>query len=601
MREEPATLSPALADRAATPHRPPLDWLFCIAFGCALTLCMRGYQFGQGNHNVYLLDAIRRISPQLLSNDWFCNATLHYHSIFGIMTEGLMRAGIEQPAFLALYLALVVLLHLGWWRLVKVLGGGPGMYLLSVVLYYLSAGGTGLGMYQFMQDGSLLPSNIANVALLWGLYWWIAGRIGAAGAAVGVAGLFHLNHAVLAVGLWPILLATQWRAMRSQPVAEARSLWIGSALAIGLSLVTLAPVFGAITASQGRLGLEEFVDLYVRLRHPHHYAPLTWPAALWISFLWPMPLLVVALRWRRATSWRRMGALVTILLAIQLLSLVFAGIWFKSEALIQMSLYRFSIYPKLLSCIAAAVVLCEFRWTRKRVFAGIAAAVLGLGALALMYGAKVVPLLIQYGSPLLTVMGVMVVALMWRRFSRAMPSARGALIHIGGAMAVALLIGLSWFHGLGFGVIFADDDSYIEMCEWIRDPKNTAMDAVFLVPPDEQAFRLHARRAIVVNFKGVPQLASELPIWRDRLLDVLQLEDLRQLPGPLPATLAAIRRQYESLSPEYLVKVAERQGADYIITTGRMERLESIKLRHQTDDGAYFLYELTQSLNNLHP
>src|SRR6186997_2122470 len=106
-----------------------------------MTLCVRGYRFGESNHAVYLVDALRRIDPTLLRNDWWTQSTLQYHFVFNAITAGLMRLGILQPAFLVGYLALVVLLHVAWRKLVMRVGGGHGTYLLSVILYYLLAGG----------------------------------------------------------------------------------------------------------------------------------------------------------------------------------------------------------------------------------------------------------------------------------------------------------------------------------------------------------------------------------------------------------------------------------------------------------------------------
>src|SRR4051794_41380200 len=56
-----------------------------VAFACALTLCVQGYQFGQSNHTVYLLDPLRRAHPELLKNDWFTTQTLQYHALFGLL------------------------------------------------------------------------------------------------------------------------------------------------------------------------------------------------------------------------------------------------------------------------------------------------------------------------------------------------------------------------------------------------------------------------------------------------------------------------------------------------------------------------------------
>ena len=44
--------------------------------------------------------------------------------------------------------------------------------------------------------------------------------------------------------------------------------------------------------------LDQFVDIYVRLRHPHHYDPSSWPPWLWLSFLFPLTLAAALWMWR---------------------------------------------------------------------------------------------------------------------------------------------------------------------------------------------------------------------------------------------------------------------------------------------------------------
>ena len=82
-----------------------------IAFGVAMSLCVYGYQFGQSNHTVYLLDAIHRADPSVLAGDWFTTQTFQYHAVFGWITRGLMRAGILELGFGLGYLVIVIGLH----------------------------------------------------------------------------------------------------------------------------------------------------------------------------------------------------------------------------------------------------------------------------------------------------------------------------------------------------------------------------------------------------------------------------------------------------------------------------------------------------------
>src|SRR5204862_166313 len=54
------------------------------------------------------------------------------------------------------------------------------------------------------QDSSFLPGNVANVAMLWGLALWIERRTLPSAIALGIASLFHLNHAIVALAFFPI-------------------------------------------------------------------------------------------------------------------------------------------------------------------------------------------------------------------------------------------------------------------------------------------------------------------------------------------------------------------------------------------------------------
>ncbi len=178
-----------------------------VTVGCALTLSLAGYRFGTSNHAVYLLDALHKVHPELLSRDWFTTQTLQYHAVFGWLTEWMLRGGWIEQGFVVGYLLLVALMHIAWFRIVRHLGGDAVTYLVSVIFFELSAAGTGLGSYQFLQDGAFLPSNIAAVAMLWGIVLGWDGSFIAAGTVLGIAGLMHLNYAVVAPFIFGLVTA----------------------------------------------------------------------------------------------------------------------------------------------------------------------------------------------------------------------------------------------------------------------------------------------------------------------------------------------------------------------------------------------------------
>jgi hypothetical protein len=475
--------------------------LLLLLVGISISLLIGGYQFGLSNHTVYLIEPLRENHPQLLQHDWWATSTLQYHGAFSTISAALMRFGIIREVFIIAYFALLILFHIAWWQLNHLLGGDGPTYLFSVILFYFSGAGFGLGLYTFLQDSSVLPSNLANIAMLLGICFYSTGRLGLAGLLLGLSGTFHLNHAIVAPWLWAMMLLVEF-------IRGNRFHWkwaAGTVAVISLSLFSVLPVIREIPARSYQLPLADFLDLYVRLRHAHHYDPRAWSILFWLGFLWPIPLAFLKFRKISDESAIRLVAVFHFFLCLQIVALALAGFWYVNETFIQLSIYRFSIFAKLLSCIGAAVLLIQFAptWSRK---------------LAL-------PLLI---------LGLLM----------------GAIVQRG--------------RGILLDMMPQDQMDYVALCNWARDPANTPRDAIFIVPPQEQVFRLYAQRAIVVNLKGVPQLSSELKVWRQRLVDVLD-DDPLKFAARFDETLKLIHQRYESLPPQHFTTVAKRYNAPYLI------------------------------------
>lgn len=563
-----------------------------ILIGCAITLVVHGYQFGASNHSVYLIDALRKGDPTLLANDWFQTRTLQYHSAFGWLTAALLKAGMLQAAFVAIYGLMVLTLHAAWRAIVRAIGGGEQAYLLSVVLYYLSAGGIGLGTYQYLQDSAVLASNVANVALLAGLAGWIAGRRVWAGATIGLAGLFHLNHAVVACLLWAAAAAFENRADLRRWL-DGRFVAASVLVAAGC-LLNIVPAAVAKLGHAGTMPLADFVDVYVKLRHPHHYHPPSWPWPIWLAFgFWLPPTLAIALSPRALppvapddqaspAARRRVWFTLGLFLALQLVALVFAGAWYVSETLVQMSLFRFSIVPHLLMVTLAATVLARLRWVARALPAlmAFALAVAMLSPFADVARARFGPVVA------LIALGALPAAVPWLASRRLMLPA--------GLAAAATVLAL-WPYATGLTRPFLRPDAdYLALCDFAADTANAPLGAVFLVPPHDEDFRLRARRAIVVNWKSVPQLAGELPEWQERLSAALGWPDLRALPrGSYLKAVEAMRARYDAVPADALVAAARRYGARYVVATRDL----GDDLRHRLAApafGRYLLYDLSR-------
>jgi hypothetical protein len=609
-RQMPVTNKPAHALASRNAKLEFSSDLCAIVLAIALTLVVRGYQFGRSNHTVYLLDALRVNDPTLLANDWYTTHTLQYHFVFTHITAAFDRAGILQPAFLIGYLAIIIFFQLAWFLINRTFGGSRKTYLLSNILYLVSAGGAGLGVFDFLQDSAFVPSNISNVAMLWGVYFWITRRPARAGLLLGMAGFFHLNHALVAIALWMALIMWDvliparlgfWGGSRSPEQGSQssklrfRSMLFGTGAVLLLCLPNLIPAARASLSGPHKIPLKDFVDLYVHLRHPHHYDPLSWPLVLWISFLWPFPLAIIAARQQQpSVAIREASRIALLICAMMAVAFVFAGVWFISEPLVQASLFRFSIYPKLLTCIGAAIF---FTGHSRRPALTYACALCAVVIALVLWGWRPAPALVTGNYP--TLARLLMMCLFLPLFELADGSNRyfasaprlSVITQWFWAISMSVIVTEAWLHGtLGLSVLLGADitPDYRAVCDFART--NTPSDAIFLVPPDEQEFRLVARRAIVINFKGVAQLSSELGEWRDRLCHILDVPSLDVLPHRFDLVFDDLARRYAALPPEHLSTVAGQYNARYVVAS----RIEDFAVPNRLvfTSGIYHLYDL---------
>jgi hypothetical protein len=351
----------------------------------------------------------------------------------------------------------------------------------------------------------------------------------------------------------------------------------------------------AVMTQQHHMALGDFVNLYVRLRHPHHYDPSSWPIALWVTFLWPFPLAFLFARRATGPVLHRTRHVFLLLCWIVGFGLVLAGAWYVSETIVQMSLARFSIYLKLLSCVGAALWLAARPFNhRLDIKAAVLAEVFLVGPLGfiLVHQMKrpetiAVRTFLLQNAQALTLLWVtmLVVVLFALGVSRRLPALAQLVVVL--TLAIVATVHRSSV-GLRFGFEKPDPPDYLAVCDYARE--HMPIDAVFLVPPAEEQFRLRARRAIVVNFKGVPQFSGELIEWRHRLCDVLDLDTLSSLPHRFDRALAAIADDYDQLPAQHLARVAGLYRARYVVTSHAVSFPPPA--RSVFESGGYHLYDL---------
>ncbi|MEM7806758.1 MAG: DUF6798 domain-containing protein [Planctomycetota bacterium] len=476
----------------------PLAVFLAIVAAALLCMAVTGYSFLAGNHEVYLLEPLRRSGLASFAGDPFVTETLQYHGLFSFVASYLFHWNVAEAGFLIIFLALGFTLAWAWWRVVRHLGGGIAAFLASVVAYHVFLGDRALGIYSMLQDGQFNAGNVAAVGLVVALAGAFERRWYLAAFGFGLAGGFHLNFSLICP---PLFLLLAWKSGD-----RWRKLIGPGIVAIGPSVANVGVALPAkIMAGAGeQMSLARFVELYARLRHPHHYDPLVWPWWVWAVVLAPLPLAALAW-WRHRDRWSLPGTTLAFFVCLQVVALVFAGIWYVNETMIQASLWRFSPHMKWLAVCMGSVWI--FNESRRAQLLAAATLVVSLISLLIYRGDLEIPVQPTSGRTIL------------------------------------------------------------QAAAWAR--AESPPDSLFLVPPGVgSAFPVNARRGHIVSFKLVPQLAGELEPWARRLGDVVGSDDITQYTGGFTGYEQARRAMdadYHARPINELIEAARRHDADYVV------------------------------------
>lgn len=520
------------APSAEAPRAPLVGWLVVAATAAVLTVAFTA-PYGTLNHQIYLLDPLHRAMPELFRRDWFVSDTPPYLPAYGWLAHWLYVLDSDGAvAMLAANFVITFATYAAlYWLVTSVLRGARGVVGFVIVASFVTVtmgramGGNYLlaGYFQPMVFGTLgwIP---AMAALARGRYRWC-------GVLLAVSGVLHVNYLVLGIGLFTLAALAQ-RTARRRDLA-----WLIAPQLIALAFA-LPDLLAA--ASPSAQAVRVMVDFFA----PGHY------------------------RGDRLTSW--IPELAGWQLAgFAVLPLVEGA---RREA---RTLWRFSLIAFAVSVATALLVripvfesLTQVRWSRIAPFGQLACQVLVVAALVGQAGAPPPSLARRaWGA-----CGIAVALLLngrqlhtpWPATALAIACVVAALAapaplvrHAGRALAVIALAAALWASPRGRGMTTVPDGSPGELAleRWARD--STPVDALFAAPPDLYRFRLLARRAVIVDTKSVPLQPALLVPWYRRLCDVVERPDV--------PTHEAVEKLWYQLTPDQLLRVSRKFGADYLI------------------------------------
>ena len=470
----------------------------------ALFALSYGLRYGVHNQHTYLLRAVRRADPTLFARDWLVTGTTDYHPAWSVLAGWLLASG-HGPWLIAAGNALVLcvaalLVH----AMARSLTAARALPVTVLVLGYTVFDAqhevVGSVAVSALFTNYLVPANLGSLGLLAAVALHLRGRFLLAGLAAAAGGFFHANFLVLAP---PVLLAAHLLAPR------APGWWRSAAASLApAAIVLLVRLPELLVMSEGPQ-VAAGRAIFMSVRSPHHYLPLTFLRDFAPFYGWQLAGLVALRLWAPPpdVAFDRLRALMAALFLAITGATVLTTVA-SVPVVAQLYVWRLAPLAVLLAQLACA---CGF--VRAETWASLAARVPRAPAVAPFAAAGVGAVLFAIGA--------------WR----GLPGL--------GAEARALRLPL------------ADDE---KLYGWAR---TTAKDALFAVPPDTHAFRLAAERAIVVDWKSTPVLPGEVLEWHRRLLLVAG--------RPAVANLDEAANGYRTMGPRRIARLRSELGVDYVV------------------------------------
>lgn len=508
MAEALGVLEGPEADRGSA-LRHALVLVLAVAVGLSF-----GLVYGTGNHYTYLLHGLQQLDPEFLQYDWLVAHTHLYHHNFALVLRLLAALGplpwTVASANVVLVASVLLALYAFLLRYSRADAFNAMLLLMFLVVLERTHSVAGSHIFTF----GLLPSSIAGSLVLVALLLLIAGRYVLSGILMAIGGYFHTNFLLLDFvffGLAHILLGP-------------RDLMKRLLVQFTPALLILAYQAPAIHAMATDPQATEARHIFLFVRSPHHYVPMSYLPEF-IPFLgWH--LLALGLAGQQPAE----PAVLPKLLRIysMFLGLIVAATTFTTVVFVplvsQLYFWRMAPFSVLLAQLIITTAVSHslrtgawwgsgaratWRWS----FAG-AGGIL----LLLQYVWRYPPASSSYQMIMvaLAILGASIAGTVcarrteWGCRSRfKIPSFAPLAI-----LAVALFLVApdayrrsTVLHGFSAAAEEA-------LFKWAR---TTDRASQFLIPPSLDSFRLHAGRAVVVDWKSPPILPSEFLEWYRRM------------------------------------------------------------------------------------
>jgi len=529
-----------------------------------------GLTYGYDNQLVYFLKSLTLTDKSLLRSDWFTFHTTQYHRVFIYFGAFLLKLNKQGWAVAITQFLLVLLGGLVIYRLVKRVAGaqlGVAAYLLLLSILFITRTSSVGTSYLF--DTILQPSTLGALGSIAGTLFFVEERWFASGLCLAAGGAFHANYLVLSYPIFGLAhLALGFKDLKRRLIEQFTPL-------LAITLV-LSPLLLAASHSKAS---PEAQDILFRVRSPHHYNPARFERNFMPFAAWQ--LLGIGAGWllHKTANGRRLGAVLCGLM-LTIWTGTILTTFYDVPKVNQIFVWRFAPNADLLSQIllvcALAQALAKPSITKRYPGVAIGLIAAGLGMFGMFFRGKenapIPRLLIWFLAAVLITRAVDLALDLFcyfkPKYAQLVAERKRAWVWLPllfGAIALYQFVPERLAHARRHSTLLKEDGGRNdELYRWLRE--ESPKDAIYLTPPDLDGARFLGQRAIVVDWKAVPLIPTELLGWYERLCDVTGREvkgsgDLGGYGSIDPERLAMIVRKYH---PEYVVlrRGAERRFPD---------------------------------------
>jgi len=545
--------------------------LAAIAFAASY-----GLTYGYDNQYVYFLKALTLTDHSVLRSDWFTFHTTQYHRVFAYLGAFLLLLNKQGWAVAITQFLLVLLGGLVIYRIVKRVAGATlsvaAFLLLLSILFITRTSSVGTS---YLFDTILQPSTLGALGSIAGTLFFVEERWFASGVCLAVGGAFHANYLVLAYPIFGLAhLALGFKDLKHRLILQFSPLL--------MITVALSPLLLAASHTKAS---PEAQEILFRVRSPHHYNPARYERNFMPFAAWQMIGIGSGWLLHKTANGRRLGAVLCGLM-LTIWTGTFLTTFYDVPKVNQIFVWRFAPNADLLSQIlfvcALAHALAKPSITRHYPAVAIGLIAAGMGVFGVFWRGKEnapIPnlMLVLLGAVLLLrVVDLALDAVV--RFVPTQASLVGELKQL--LIFCPLLLGAYQLYRVvpdklevaraKSTLLKEDGGRNDELYRWLRE--KSPKDAIYLTPPDLEGARFLGQRAIVVDWKAVPLIPTELLEWYERLCDVTG----REVKG------SGDMAGYGSIDPERLARIVSKYHPDYmVLRRGGERRFENLPVIYQ--------------------